>query len=826
MRTIKTVLIFVFFLAIVFEGYSLETKRQLQAVRTSANIKVDGNLDEAIWASVPVAKDFRTYQPTIGESAGQESEIRVVYDNRAIYIGAILFDNSPDSIFRELTKRDNVIMGNVDHFKISLNPYNDGQNIFQFEVSAANVQADSKKSVSGGSGMMSRYMRYGDYSWNAVWKSSVKITDEGWIVEVEIPYAAIRFSKEEVQTWGVNFWRTIRRTRETSVWNPVDRSFAEEDQNGELVGISSIKAPLRLELYPFAAGYYHINEEGGSGFSYAAGMDLKYGITEAFTLDMTLIPDFGQRKSDDIILNLTPYETKYRENRQFFTEGIELFNKAGLFYSRRIGKQPDGYYDVYDGLDTDRLESLDNPQEVKLINATKVSGRNANNLGVGVFNAMTANTYAKYKYPEMEEEKILTEPFTNYNMFVLDQIIGRSSYINLTNTNVLTPSSTRMANVTGLSGRYRDKNNMYGVNASVSYSAKFDSLSVEPGTGYSTQLGFGKYGGAFNVNYSLSVISDTYDPNDMGYLRHNNGVNHDVFITYRILEPFSIFNSMSYTAMFGYDQLYAPSEYSRFGTWLSARTTFKNYWDLNLSLKGDPFKGHDWYETRADGWFYERPANVEFDLSASTDYRKKVGIHAGLEYNLNTEDTRGWEFSLRPRWRVNNKLSLSPRIEISKDNNQVGYASYFAEDSIAFGKRDVRRVTNQLSASYVFNNKSALSLSMRHYWSAVDYKEYYLLQKDGTVADYPEYGENEDLNFNTLSVDLEYSWNLAPGSFLTMVWKNNIYNPQEIEADQFTGYIDNFNTTLRSDQSNSFSIKLTYYVDYQQVIRPHMPFPR
>ncbi len=216
---------------------------------------------------------------------------------------------------------------------------------------------------------------------------------------------------------------------------------------------------------------------------------------------------------------------------------------------------------------------------------------------------------------------------------------------------------------------------------------------------------------------------------------------------------------------------------------------------------------------------------MEIDISGSTDYRKKLGLHLGFEYSMNTEDARGWEFSARPRWRINNKVSINPRIEISNNKNEVGYASYFAEDSIAFGKRNVMRVTNQISASYVFNNVSALSLSMRHYWSAVDYQEYYLLQRDGSLLDYPEFDQNKDLNFNILTVDLEYSWNLAPGSFLTAVWKNNIYQSESVTEDLFVGYVDNFNRTIVSPQTNSFSIKLTYYLDYHQVIRPRLPFP-
>lgn len=818
----KNLILALFLTQLLFtNAQALEQKKQLQAVRISSEITIDGVLDEPIWSTVPVAEGFKTYSPTMGLEASQRSEIRVVYDDRAVYIGAILYDEYPDSILVEYTKRDEVYMGNTDYFKLSLNPYNDGQNIYQFEVTSANVQADSKKTVSGGRQDM--MMRFGDYSWNAVWKSAVKLQGDGWVVEMEIPYAAIRFPKEDVQTWGINFWRTIRRTRETSSWNPVDRNFAEEDQIGELVGISSIKAPLRLELYPFAAGYYQRTPEG-SGASYAAGMDLKYGINEAFTLDMTLIPDFGQRKSDDLILNLTPYEVKYRENRQFFTEGLELFDKSGLFYSRRIGKRPERFYDVYE-LITDSVESFENPEEAKLINATKVSGRNSNNLGLGFFNAITANTYAKFKNPEMEEEQYLTEALTNYNMLVVDQIIGRNSFVNVANTNVYTPSKSRTANVTGVSFKVADKANMYGINGNVSYSAVHDSADAEMVSGYNVKLGGGKYGGKINATYDIAITSDEYNPNHMGYLRQNNSINHDLALSYRVLEPFSVFNSMSYSLMFGYDLLFAPREYSRFGGGFSARTTFKNYWDLNISIKGDPFGMRDFYEPRVEGYFYDRPAYFEIDLGGSTDYRKKIALYVSYERVVNLEGERSWELSTMPRIRINDKISINPRIQYEEVKNQIGYAEYLSEDTVAFGKRSLNRVTSSISASYVFTNKSALSFSMRHYWSAVDYSSYFHLQRDGSLVDFPNYPYNSDLNFNTFNVDLEYSWNLAPGSFLTLVWKNNIYSSEEVDQNLFTNYWDNFNYTVRSPQTNSFSVKLTYYVDYQTVIRPRLPFP-
>ncbi len=792
-------------------------KKQLTALRTHEKIKIDGLLDEPDWSLAEAATSFVTYSPTMGYDAFQPTEVRVLYNNNAIYIGAYLFDRSADSIMTEYTRRDGLQSANTDKFKISLNPYNDGQNIFEFEVSTANVQADCKQSASSSS---NSWMR-GDYTWDAVWTSAVTITDDGWIVEVEIPFAAIRFPSIDVQRWGVNFWRDIRRTRETSVWNPVDRSFAEESQIGELLGIHSIKAPLRLELYPFAAAYYQVSPEG-KGSSWAAGMDLKYGINEAYTLDMTLIPDFGQRKSDQVVLNLTPYEVKYEENRQFFTEGVELFNKSGLLYSRRIGKRPDGYYDVYGQLGEGET-ILFNPEETKLINATKVSGRNSSKLGVGFFNAMTANTYATIMDQEGQTREVMTNPFMNYNMLVVDQIIGKHSFVNLTNTNVLTPSTGRTANVSGLSFRVRDRMNRYGVSGLFSGSLKNDNSGSGSDTGFQAQLGFGKYAGSFTANYSASVVSDTFDPNDMGYLRMNNFINHDLMLSHRILVPFWVFNSVTNSLSFGYDWLYNPQKYMRFGVNYQLRFLFRNYWDLNFSVNSDPVKQHDWYEPRVSGWFYERPAYVRFTAGGSTDYRKAMALQFGYERRITTNDENSREVTLNPRFRFSDRFSMFPKVQLERVQHEKGFASKLSEDSILFGRRDVDRVTTTLSGSYVFNNRSALSLSLRHYWSFVDYDQYFLLLRDGTLDSFEAYSGNKDINFNILSVDFEYSWNFAPGSYLTAVWKNNIYTSEDIPDNLFPGYWDNLNGTIQSPQINSFSLKVTYYFDYHRIVRKGMP---
>jgi len=772
-------------------------KKELRAIRCNNKMAIDGVLDEPVWATADVARNFVTYSPTMGLPEAQRTEVRVAFDNNSVYFGITMFDTAPDSIKRELTKRDQVSDGNVDRFKISLNPYNDGQNLFQFEVSAANVQGDSKQSSAGGSTDM---YHHGDPSWNTVWYSKVNITEYGWILEVEIPFAAIRFPKQDVQVWGINFQRTVRRSRETTTWNPVDRNFGEESQVGELVGIESVKSPIRLELYPFAAGYYQFAPEG-NGLSYAAGMDLKYGINDAYTLDMTLIPDFGQRKSDQLVLNLTPYEVKYQENRQFFTEGMELFDKSGLFYSRRIGRRPSGYNNI-DMNDGDVL--VQNPEESKLINVTKISGRNTQNLGVGFLNAMTANTYAIVKDPIGNERRVLTDPFSNFNMIVLDQV-------------------SRMANVSNVSLKLRDKANRFGVSGSGAVSLIYDSLSGKPLAGHSMSFGVGKYGGAFTTGYSFGLISDTYNPSDMGYLRNNNTIGHDLVVSHRFLEPFWVFNTLSNSLGFEYNMIYNPMKYSEFNISWSTQAVYRNYWDTRISFEYSPVETHDWYEPRVANRYFVRPSYLLFNLGGSSDYRKKVAFQAGFQWFRNARGNQAFQYSVSPRFRLNNKFSFFPSVKFVSDRGDEGYVANQGNGDLIFGQRNIRTVTNSLSGSYVFNNRSALSLALRHYWSQVNYLHYFILDPSGNLENYPGYDQINDLDYNIFNIDLEYSLNFAPGSYLTAVWKNSISKSESIDQLAFLSYWENLQGTLISPQTNSFSIKVIYYLDYKRVLPGRNP---
>ncbi|HSH50315.1 MAG TPA: DUF5916 domain-containing protein, partial [Bacteroidales bacterium] len=309
----RIILVISILLAVNTITYSLNNNKQtIEIKKVDQGPKIDGRLDDEIWLNAPVAKDFIQYEPYNGHAPSLPTEVKILYDNHAIYFGAIMYDNHPDSIIKDLGNRDEYTSLNADLFTVIISTFNDGVNASEFMVSASGMQSDVKHNGNSE-----------DRNWDAVWESKVRITEDGWILEMKIPYSALRFSKSDNQVWGVHFMRHIRRYREWNSWNFIDNQVQGKiNQMGEMSGIKNIEPPLRLSVTPYVSAYLEKNAETDKwGNNFNAGMDLKWGINQSFTLDMILIPDFGQVQSDDEILNLSPYEVKYSEKRQFFTEG-------------------------------------------------------------------------------------------------------------------------------------------------------------------------------------------------------------------------------------------------------------------------------------------------------------------------------------------------------------------------------------------------------------------------------------------------------------------------------------------------------------------------
>ncbi|WP_086594111.1 DUF5916 domain-containing protein [Hymenobacter crusticola] len=804
-------------------------KRQLQALRIREAIKLDGVLDEAVWQQAPIATDFIQQRPNPGVPEKNKTEVRVLYDDAALYVGAIMHDSSPDSILREITQRDQ--FGNTDIFSVFLDTYHDQLNGYNFTVTTSGVQLDGRYSPAGGE----------DFNWNAVWDARTSQRGTDWIAEMRIPYSAIRFSNAPEQLWGLNFARQRKRDNAQFFWNevkPAVNGFV--NQWGDLRGVRDIKPPLRLSLTPYISAYVNHNPLNAADTrrtttSFNGGADIKWGINESFTLDATLVPDFGQVQSDNQVLNLSPFEVQFNENRQFFTEGTELFNKGNLFYSRRVGATPVGFYNV--GLGA-KEKVVRNPAETRLLNATKVSGRTSKGLGVGLFNAVSSEMYATVRHEETgADRRVLTQPLSNYSIFVLDQSLKNNSYVSLINTNVTRAGSTYDANVTGGLFRFANKKNAYAVDGSLIYSRRRGTAfgtekSIDDRDGYKYTLGVGKISGNFTWSVNHRIESATYNPNDLGILFGNNNITQTVDLAYRKYKPFWKVNNMAFFWEIGHSLLYQPTRYQNFYVYHGFNTTFtKSFLQVGYDFDTNP-TSYDFYEPRVVplGRYVVRvPGNTGIVLFLNSDTRKKLsyGINAGnrtyaLDGRLPRPRRFNYSFGFYPRYRVNDHLTFRYSLDWSLAQNQIGYVNGGLSDDepldqpfkgqIVLGRRDVATVANVVSVAYTFNNRMSFTLRTRHYTSNVRYADFSTLAPNGDEQ-LADYRRNRDNTYNAFNVDAVYAWWFAPGSQVSVVWKNAGYT--SLLAEEATPqFFNNFNNTINTPHNNSLSVKVLYYLDY------------
>jgi len=801
----------------ILSAVSLAQTRRLPAIKIDQPIKIDGNLDDMAWQKIEWTNDFTTSNPEFGKPSSHKTSVKITYDNTAVYVGAYLYDD-PANVRKQITARDVITGQDVDYFVVGFDTYHDKQNAFVFRVSAAGTQGDAKES-NGGSVF--------DGTWDAVWESKTSIKKDGWVVELKIPFSAIRFSKKAVQDWGLNFARMIRKENENSIWCPVNPNISGDvNQWGVWEGLQNITPPLRLSFLPYLSGGVRTSPTAmGNVTEYpkSGGMDVKYGINESFTLDMTLVPDFAQVQSDNLYLNLTPFEVKFDDYRPFFTEGTELFNKAGLFYSRRVGAAPAGAASVLDTYGRDSLYKIEkNPGITRLYNATKFSGRTKGKLGIGVFNAVTAPMYARINNLATGlDSSILTEPLTNYSIIVLDQALAHRSSIGFTNTNVLRRGNSRNANVSSVDISLYDKKNLYNF----SLSGKFSSIWGKGlnKNGFSTVAGFGKVSGLVQYTGSLVLKSDTYDPNDLGFNQNNNSFTYNGSVSFNFLKPTKHFLNHTYRLNFTSNYLYKPFMWSSTQLNASAYFLFKNFWDISFSASSFPRWYNDYYVNSStyNGYFLKRTPYLYLSTYGSSDSRKKLFVNwsiGGAEGPLPNDPY--WQTSLGLRYRFSPRFQVSGSIAITQDKGNWGWS--FMNDSLTgapiITRRDVKTNTGILSAQYNFNSRMNLSVRMRHYWSLVNNTNFYDLKPDGYWTE-RTFVPGANLNYNTFNLDMFYTWDFLPGSRITIAWKNALGSNVRIDPYKYTSYTRNFGQALDNPHSNEVTVKIVYFIDYLKLKR-------
>lgn len=813
-KTNLTLGVTLLFCAISSAQTTVSKQLTIEAHHTTKPVKIDGIPDEEAWKDAAVMTDLVAFRPRVGEheNPANRTVSYLMYNNEGIYFGGYCYERTKDSIATELTGRDG--FGTNDYIGIIFDTYYDKLNGFEYFVTPLGEQWDAKMAPNPNGNEE-------DFTWNAVWESKAVIHNDGWSFEMFIPYSAIRFGKKEVQNWGINITRRRRKTEQQYTWNPIDPNVnGFLTQEGLWTGITNIKPPLRLQFSPYFSTYVNHYKDGDPTkkdwtTNVNGGMDVKYGINQAFTLDATLIPDFGQVQSDNRVLNLTPFEIKYTENRPFFTEGTELFSKGNLFYARRIGIDPAMQHYASEYARTNEVVTNE-PSESKLINATKISGRTQKGLGIGVLNAVTNNRYITLRDTLTGAvRKVLADPLTNYNVMVLDQTLKHNSSVSLVNTNVWRSGSDYDANVTAAMFSLNNKKNMWNVSGKVAnsrlvgYEEKGKTLS-----GYSHSFSISKTSGRLNFNINQDLINDKFNSNDLSYFTYGNTLDHYAWMGYRWNKPHGWYNNIFLNFNAFYSRQLKPSMYRSANFNINANSQLKNLWYAGALIGYEP-KYNDFFEAHTPGRMFRGWSDYFLDGWIQTNNAKKLQLYTEVLYIKRTLfNSERWNINGTARYRFNNKITVNYGITLSPQNNNTGFADFGDAGEVVFGKRDIKNIENILNFKYSFNSKMNINTRIRHYWIKVNYEKFYTLLPDGGLAENPTFDHNVNQNYNVFNIDAVYTWQFAPGSFINIVWKNYA---EDFNRSVDHAYFKNFDNTLHVNHYNNLSFKVIYFLDYLQL---------
>ncbi len=386
---------------------------------------IDGRVNEVAWEAADWSGDFLQRDPTDGDPPSQQTQFKMVYDDDAVYFAFRAYDD-PENVSRILARRDGFP---GDWIEVNIDSYNDKRTAYSFTISASGVRGDEFISSDGSNW---------DSNWDPVWTGATRVDGEGWTAETRVPLSQLRFSEEEIQSWGLQVQRRIFRLEERSTWQRIPKdSTGWVSRFGEIRGLTSLRPKRRIELMPYAVASADSRVSGagdpfydGSESELDGGIDGKMGVGSALTLNFTVNPDFGQVEADPSQVNLTAFETFFSERRPFFIEGNDIlrmplapavtggsFTRDVLFYSRRIGRSP-GF--------TPQADFVDSPDNSTILGAFKLSGKTAGGLSIALMNSVTDEERARTETGGVREN-VSVEPLTNYFVGRLQQDFGEGN---------------------------------------------------------------------------------------------------------------------------------------------------------------------------------------------------------------------------------------------------------------------------------------------------------------------------------------------------------------------------------------------------------------
>jgi hypothetical protein len=772
--------------------------------------RLDGRLDEEAWRGAMIVWDFTQVEPEDGTEPTERTEVCIVYDRGALYIGARLFDREPERIARRLGRRDSHTSS--DMFWVNIDSYHDHRTTFRFSVNPAGVRGDE---------IATNDDIHGDGSWEPVWDVATRVDSLGWVVEMRIPFSQLRFSSAEEQVWGINFARDVFRKNESLRWSwapNTEEGYASHF--GHVGGLRGIPAPRRLELLPYTVGTVENLQGGdpanpftqGGNYDVSIGLDLKYGLTSSLTLDATVNPDFGQVEADPAVVNLSVFEIRFPERRPFFVEGADIFRfGAGsggfvfgapeLFYSRRIGRPPSRSLFVEDGY-------VKYPVYSTIIGAAKLSGKTGS-WSIGALEALTASEFAEVVMPDGRRKSAQVEPLTNYAVLSLRKDMrGGSSGIGILGASVIRDLSNpafkylrRTAFTGGMDFFHRFGGNQFVLNGSMSAShirgdplsitiaqlssARFyqrpdqDYVSVDTTatsmTGFASSMQLGKVAGNWTYATDFYAYTPGLEVNDAGFENTADRIFWGLRVNRRWLNPGKVFRRFSVSTTFAQGWNFGGTNQFR-ELYFGFGGQFLNYWNFNLGSSYS-FTALSDKSTRG-GPLMESPRQWNASGFIGSDYRKPFSVELFAWYAQNVYDgwgaSTGLEFAFRPTGALT--FRIMPGYNKSRS---IGFYVTQQPDSLATATYGGRYVFSQLlqesldvtiRADLAITPDLSLQLWAQPYVASGDYMGYKELAQSSSF-DFWRYGVDGastiefDSNNNVYTVDPDGPGPAEPFSF-------------------------------------------------------------
>jgi hypothetical protein len=759
----KSLLIFLAIILLITSGIFGQTpeKKRYKATQVTIAPLIDGVVDEQVWQQGEWTDDFTQFEPYNGQKPSQKTEFKILFDENNLYVAIKSFDTSPDSVVKRLTRRDDV---DGDMVGIAFDSYHDLRTGFLFGVSAGGVKYDQ---------MLTNDGQNEDSSWDPNWWVGTSVNGEGWIAEMKIPFSQLRFEKNSGDVWGLEVFRTIYRKEEMSFWQHIQKDAPGlVHMFGEMSGIEKVKPRKILDITPYGVAKLerYPAESGnpfatGKGSKINGGIDAKIGVTNNMTLDLTVNPDFGQVEADPSVVNLSAYETFFEERRPFFIEGSNILNfgigigdggvgNDNLFYSRRIGRRPQGGAYNYYGLD-DALEGYsDSPINTSIIGAAKLTGKTKSGLSVGFLNAVTSEEMAEIDTGGYRSFQTV-EPLTNYMSGRIQKdfkegntiIGGMFTMVNrdMKDIPLFGDDSRNLINKipgTALSGGldftqyFNKKNYMFNINTAFSHingtelamvraqrsSARYfqrpgSYISLDSSrtslSGNGGRIQFQKTGKG-HWNYLAAFLWKTpgLELNDIGYLREADQLLSVLWVGYQLWEPKSFYKSININSN-QYSAWDFSGKHLSDGLNANINIYFKNYWyagcgsEVTFNVVGNT--------VLRGGPVMKLPGSLYSWFSLSTDNRKKLIAEINLQNSTMFQDgSRTFNFSpgLTYKPTDNLVLELSPSFMKSYDELQfVDQTSYGSQERYIFASIDQKVLSMSLRVNY--NLTPDLSLQ---YW--------------------------------------------------------------------------------------------------------------